>query len=66
MEFTTESIKEQRKEYSRDIVPMHNRGELNKDWLDIYGPTNAKKHGFTDKEIKDAKYANFDTYYDKH
>lgn len=63
-EFTSESIKQQRKEFGDDIMPWENRGELNKAKLDRYGAKEAKKHGFTDKEIKHAKYVwNSEKYY---
>lgn len=55
IEFTTEDIKQQRKQYAKDIVQMHRGGKLSKEWLDIYGAKSAKKHGFTDNEIKHAK-----------
>lgn len=64
VEFTTDSIREQRKAYWRDILPSHNRGELNKAWLDRWGTKKAKERGFTDSEIKHAKYNwNHEGYY---
>lgn len=56
VEFTSESIKEQRKAYRKDFLPMHNRGELDKGFVERYGAKKAKEHGFTDKEIKNARY----------
>ena len=56
IEFTSESIKEQRKEFADDIEQPHHGGELNKRWLEIYGEDLAIKRGFTKKEIKNAKY----------
>ncbi len=54
-EFTSESIKKQRKEYAADILQPHNRGELSKEWVDVHGKKKAKERGFSDKEIKNAK-----------
>lgn len=64
-EFTSDSIKEQRKRHAKDIEAPHRSGHLNKKWLDIYGKEAAKRHGFTDSEIKNAKYvyAGDSTYY---
>ena len=56
VEFTTTSIKLQRAEYGDDIEQTHYKGQLNKKWVDIYGPAEAKKRGFSDKEIAEAKY----------
>ena len=64
-EFTTESIKEQRKAHTSDFLPMHNRGELDKGWVDRYGAKKAKQHGFSDNEIKRAKYVWNEGYYKK-
>ena len=55
-EFTSDSIKEQRKIYAKDIEADHRSGQLNKAWLDIHGVKAAKRRGYTDKEIKEAKY----------
>lgn len=65
IEFTSESIKTQRKIHRRDILPMHNRGELDRAWVNRYGEKKAKQHGFTDKEIKNARYvwSGSDEYY---
>ncbi|HEX8966226.1 MAG TPA: hypothetical protein VF820_07385 [Patescibacteria group bacterium] len=65
VEFTSESIKEQRKAYRKDFLPMHNRGELDKGWVDRFGTKKAKEHGFSDREIKKAKYvwSGSDEYY---
>lgn len=56
VEFTTTSIKLQRSEFADDIEQTHYKGVLNKRWVDIYGPGEAKKRGFSDKEIREAKY----------
>ena len=55
-EFTSEKIKEGRKQFADDIEQPHYKGHLNKRWLDIYGTKAAKRHGFSEKEIKHAKY----------
>src|SRR3990167_10595907 len=52
-EFTTDSIKDQRREYKKDVLqPFHN-GILSKEYLDEYG---AKGLEVTEKDIKNAKY----------
>lgn len=54
VEFTTESIKNQRRAYFTDIVqPYSADGILSKEWLESYGTTGIKA---TKKEIKNAKY----------
>lgn len=55
-EFVGDSIKTQRKQCADDIEAPHRCGYLNKRWLDLYGKDAAKRHGFSDKEIKEAKY----------
>lgn len=66
-EFTSQDIKEQRKAYSDDILQTHNRGQLSKEYLDRYGVQAVKRRGFSDKEIKNAKYVwNDDKYYKEH
>jgi len=64
-EFTSESIKQQRKEFHKDIEQPHRAGQLNKAWMDEVGEQQAKNWGFSDKEIKSAKYVyrGDDTYY---
>ena len=52
IEFTTDSIREQRKAHFDDIHPFHNKGEASKEWIVRYGVKKAKQHGLTDKEIK--------------
>lgn len=56
VEFTTEDIRQQRKAYWKDIMPMHRYGVLNKSWLERYGEKKAKQHGFSEKEINKAEY----------
>jgi hypothetical protein len=55
IEFTTDSIKHDRKVYAQDILTPHRKGQLSKEWLKVYGKDKAKQHGFTDTEIKHAK-----------
>lgn len=64
-EFTSETIKDSRKQFKDDIEQPHRKGQLNKRWLEIHGKDKAKNMGFTDKEIKNAKYVydRDDTYY---
>ncbi|MBU6501158.1 hypothetical protein KGQ33_05020 [Patescibacteria group bacterium] len=54
--------------YRKDILPIHNRGQLDKGWLDRYGAKKAKQRGFTDEEIKNARYVwdGVDEYYPSH
>lgn len=64
-EFTSDTIKEGRKEFKDDIEQPHRKGEVNKRWVDLHGVDAAKRHGFTDKEIKKARYVytGDDSYY---
>jgi hypothetical protein len=55
-EFTTEDIKNQRKEFAEDIMIDHYKGHLNKAWVEKWGEGEAKKRGYSDKEIKEAQY----------
>jgi uncharacterized Zn finger protein (UPF0148 family) len=65
VEFTSDNIREQRKEFSDDIEQPHRKGQLNKKWVEIHGEEVAKRQGYTDTEIKNAKYVySDDTYYD--
>lgn len=56
--------------YSKDIIQPHRKGELSKEWLE--SGTNrverAKQMGFSEREIKNAKYvwSGDDTYYKKY
>ncbi len=55
-EMAGESIKAQRKQFADDIEQPHRSGSLNKRWLELHGKDRALKMGFTEKEIKEAKY----------
>lgn len=55
-EFSGDDIKEGRKSQANDIEPPHYKGQLNKRWLDLYGKDAAKRHGFSDREIRNARY----------
>lgn len=65
IEFTSDDIKEQRKSQANDIEQQHRKGVLNKKWLDLYGKHRAREYGYSDKEIKEAKYvySGANTYY---
>lgn len=63
VEFTSESIKEQRKEHRDDILQPHREGRLSKEWLDKYGEKAAQKRGFSRSEIVHATDVWGDTYY---
>lgn len=64
IEFTSESIKEQRKTFSSDIRPAHRKGELDRGFVEKYGAKKAKQQGFSDREIHNAKYVwGVDDYY---
>ena len=56
IEIIPDRIKAERQERGDSIEQPHLRGELNKKWLDLWGTGAAKERGFTDKEIKNAKY----------
>jgi hypothetical protein len=56
VEIIPERIKAERVERGDSILQTHVKGELDKRWVDIYGAEAAKEHGFTDKQIKNAKY----------
>jgi hypothetical protein len=69
-EFVGEDIKLQRQKYHKDIVPDHRKGELNKEYVDLYGKDRVKKMGYSEKEIKNARYVysgegNGESYYKK-
>jgi len=55
VEFTTDSIREGRSEYSKDILQPYQDGVLSKEYLDEYGVSGIN---VTKQEIKDAKYTN--------
>jgi hypothetical protein len=65
-EFVGEDIKQQRKAYKEDILPAHRKGHLDKGFVEKYGTRKAKEQGFSEKEIKNAKYVwNDESYYKK-
>ena len=52
VEFTSEDIKRQRKDYSTDIIQPYRKGELSKEYIEKYG---TKRLKVTPEEIKNAK-----------
>ena len=56
IEIIPDRIKAERQERGDSIEQPHLKGELNKRYLDLWGKDVAKEKGFTDKEIKNAKY----------
>jgi hypothetical protein len=56
IEFVGEDIKLQRQKYHNHIIQPHRKGELNKEYVDIYGADRARKEGYSEKEIKNARY----------
>lgn len=56
IEFTSESIKEQRKAYITDTLPWHRSGQLDRGAIDRYGIDAVRKRGYTDSEIKFSTY----------
>ena len=64
LEYTSESIRQQRKEFGDDIIQPHRKGQLSKEYVKVYGAEAVKKMGFNDKEIAKAKNVwNDDKYY---
>ena len=55
IEFTTASIKLQRKAHWQDIHGHHRKGELSKEYVDKWGKKKVKQLGYSDQEIKKAK-----------
>lgn len=53
VEFTSENIKSQRKEYAKSIVQPYRSGQLSKEYLEVHGTKNIKP---TQEEVKKAKY----------
>jgi hypothetical protein len=53
VEFTTDSIREQRMEYRKDIVQPYHDGVLSKEYVEVYG---TKGLNIDEKEVKKAKY----------
>lgn len=56
VEIIPERIKSERQERGDSIEQPHIKGELNKRWVDLWGEDAARDRGFTNKEIKNAKY----------
>jgi hypothetical protein len=56
VEIIPDRIKAERQERQESIEQPHLKGELNKKWVDQWGADAARERGFTDKEIKNAKY----------
>lgn len=64
IEFIPDYIKVDRRAYSTDFLPPHRKGQLDKGWVNRYGKKKAKAKGFSDREIKNAKYVwNSEKYY---
>lgn len=55
-EIIPDRIKDERKERGDSIEQPHLKGELNKRYVDLWGADEARKRGFSEKEIKNAKY----------
>lgn len=63
-EMVGENIKEQRKQHFSDIHPAHRKGVASREFLERWGKNAMKRQGFSDNEIKNAKYVwNDDSYY---
>lgn len=56
VEIIPDYIKKEREERQDSIEQPHVRGELNKRYVDLWGEKAARDRGFTNKEIKNAKY----------
>lgn len=56
IEIIPDRIKAERQERGDSIEQPHLKGELNKRWVDLWGEDAARERGFTEKEIKNAKY----------
>lgn len=56
VEIIPERIKSERQERGDSIEQPHLKGELNKRWVDLWGEDAARERGFSEKEIKNAKY----------
>lgn len=56
IEIIPERIKLERQERGDSIEQPHIKGELNKRWIDLWGEDAARDRGFSNKEIKRAKY----------
>lgn len=53
IEFTSESIKRQRKDFKQDILQPYRKGELSKEYIEKWG---TKRLKVTADEVKKAKY----------
>lgn len=56
VEIIPEYIKEERTERADSIEQPHVAGDLNKRYVDLWGEQAARDRGFSEKEIKNAKY----------
>lgn len=56
VEIIPERIKSERQERGDSILQPHLKGELDKRWTDLWGTDAARERGFSEKEIKNAKY----------
>ncbi len=64
-EFTSQSIKQQRKEFANDIIQPFRKGELSREYVELYGTDRLT--GLTKREIKRSRYVwNDEIYYKKH
>lgn len=64
VEFTSDAIKEGRKEHWQDIHGSHRQGIPSAEYRDRYGSEEMKKQGFSSREIEQAKPVwNDDTFY---
>jgi hypothetical protein len=53
VEFTSEDIKEKRKEFADDIIQPFRKGVLSKEYIELHGAKNIQA---TPEEVKKAKY----------
>lgn len=53
-EFTTDSIREGRREYFTDVIQPYRDGVLSKEYIEAYGTSGLS--GVSKKDIKNAKY----------
>lgn len=56
VEIIPDRIKAERQERGDSIEQPHLKGELNKKYVDLWGADEVRKRGFSEKEIKNAKY----------
>lgn len=64
VEFTSDSIKQQRKENWKDIHGAHRKGVASKEYRDTYGEQALRDQGFSEREIQHAQNVwSDDTYY---